>query len=211
MPGPAAPDGSSRTRGAVKIKNAAFELASPDLATLPAPGIPEIAFIGRSNVGKSSLLNRLVNRKALARTSGQPGKTRALNFYRVNDAFYFVDLPGFGYARVSKTERAAWQRAIGGYITTRESLRLVLHLIDGRHDPTPLDLEIMALLRESTAAYAVLMTKSDKLSGNQRAKNTAAVRKAGKSMGLEVPVILTSAKDGRGKDEALKLIGLHVR
>ncbi|NNE71315.1 MAG: ribosome biogenesis GTP-binding protein YsxC, partial [Rhodothermales bacterium] len=111
----------------MKIKNAEFERAAPDLATLPPPGDPEIAFIGRSNVGKSSLLNRLVNRKSLARTSGQPGKTRALNFYRINDAFYFVDLPGFGYARVSKTERAAWQRTIGGYITSRESLRLVLH------------------------------------------------------------------------------------
>ncbi len=195
----------------MKIKTANFERASPSLAELPAPGAPEVAFIGRSNVGKSSLLNRLVNRKALARTSGTPGKTRELNFYRINDAFYFVDLPGFGYARVSKKERAAWQRTIGGYIATRESLRLILHLVDGRHDPTPLDLEIMALIRESTAVYAVLMTKSDKLSGNQRAKNVAAVVKAGKGMGLEVPVILTSAKDGRGKEEALKLIGLHVR
>jgi GTP-binding protein len=195
----------------VKIKTAVFERAAPTLVELPPPGIPEVAFIGRSNVGKSSLLNRLVHRKALARTSGTPGKTRELNFYRINDAFYFVDLPGFGYARVSKTERAAWQRTIGGYITTRESLSLVLHLIDGRHDPTPLDLEIMALIRESTAVYGVLMTKSDKLSGNQRAKHVAAVRKAGKGMGLEVPVILTSAKDGRGKEEALKLIGQHVR
>ncbi|MFT5143241.1 MAG: GTP-binding protein [Rhodothermales bacterium] len=195
----------------MKIKSASFEIAAPGLPELPPPGIPEIAFIGRSNVGKSSLLNKLVNRKSLARTSGTPGKTRELNFYRVNDICYFVDLPGFGYAVVSKKERRRWQETIGGYMTTRESLRLVMHLIDGRHPPTKLDLEIMALLRESKAAYAILMTKGDKLSGNQRDRHQKIVRDAAKGMGLEVPVILTSAKTARGKDEALALIGLHLR
>ena len=195
----------------MKIKTAKFDRASPGLKHLPPPGIPEIALIGRSNVGKSSLLNRIVGRKSLARTSGQPGKTREFNFYLVNDQFYLVDLPGFGYARVSKSERKRWQQAIGGYMTSRESLRLVLHLVDGRHDPTALDREVMSILRESHAAYAILMTKADKLSGNQRARHRKRVVDAAKEMGLELPVILTSAKDGRGKDEVMKLIGLHLR
>lgn len=194
----------------MKIRDVRFDRAAPGLAQLPDPGLPEVALVGRSNVGKSSLLNRLVGRKSLARTSGQPGKTREINFYLVNEALYLVDLPGFGYARVAKTERERWQRTIGGYITTRESLRLVLHLVDGRHEPTKLDLEVMSILRESKAAYAVLMTKGDKLSGNQRARHAKVVRDAAKEMGLEVPVILTSAKDGRGKDEVWKLIGLHT-
>ncbi|MBO6575401.1 MAG: YihA family ribosome biogenesis GTP-binding protein [Rhodothermales bacterium] len=195
----------------MKVTSAKFDLAAPGLRTLPAPGRPEIALIGRSNVGKSSLLNRLVNRKSLARTSGQPGKTREFNFYLINEAFYLVDLPGFGYARVSKKDRQRWQKAIGGYMTTRESLRLVLHLVDGRHEPTKLDLEVMSILRESHAAYAIVMTKGDKLSGNERGRNRKRVQDAALEMGLEIPVILTSAKDGRGKDEVMKLIGLHLR
>jgi GTP-binding protein len=194
----------------LKIHQAKFELASPGLKQLPPPSLPEVAFIGRSNVGKSSILNRLAGRKSLARTSGQPGKTRELNFYRIDDRCYFVDLPGFGYARVSKVERTRWQAIIGGYMTTRESLKLILHLVDGRHDPTPLDMEVMALIRESSAAYVILMTKTDKLSGNERGRNRKAIADAALSAGLEVPVVMTSAKDGRGKEEVLKLVYLHT-
>ena len=195
----------------MKIHQPRFETASPGLKNLPPPSLPEVAFIGRSNVGKSSLLNRLVGRKALARTSGQPGKTRALNFFRIDDTCYFVDLPGFGYARVSKKERAQWQATIGGYLTRREPLRLILHLVDGRHDPTALDKEVMSLIRDSEAAYAIVMTKCDKLSGNQRPKQLKRVREVAAGQGLEVPIVQTSSADGRGKQELLNLIGLHIR
>ncbi len=194
----------------MQIRNPSFETASPNLRLLPEPSLPEVAFVGRSNVGKSSLLNRIVGRKSLARTSGQPGKTRELNFYRIDDSCFFVDLPGYGYARVSKAERARWKKTIGGYVTTRQPLRLILHLVDARREPTPLDKEVMLLIRESTAAYGILLTKSDKLSGNQRERHRQMAFKAAKDLGLEVPVILTSAKDGRGKSEVLSLIALHI-
>jgi GTP-binding protein len=194
----------------LQIRNPSFETASPNLRLLPAPSLPEVAFIGRSNVGKSSLLNRIVGRKSLARTSGQPGKTRELNFYRIDDRCFFVDLPGFGYARVSKTERARWKKTIGGFVTTREPLRLILHLVDSRREPTPLDREVMLLIRESTAAYGILLTKADKLSGNQRDRQRRLASQAAAELGLEVPVILTSAKDGRGKSEVLSLIAMHI-
>jgi GTP-binding protein len=190
----------------LRVTDARFETAAGGMASMPPPTRPEVAFIGRSNVGKSSLINRLVGRKSLARTSRTPGKTREFNFYLVNEKLFFVDLPGFGYARVSKTERARWQRMIGAYLTERPTLRLMIHLIDGRHAPTDLDLEVMALVRECAAPYAIAMTKCDKLSGNQRPIQVRTVRDAALEMGLEVPVILTSAKDGRGRQEVLNLI-----
>lgn len=191
---------------AVRLPEAKFTWAAHGWADLPEPSLPEVAFIGRSNVGKSSLVNAVLGRKGLARTSGQPGKTRQFNFYGVGNRFFAVDLPGFGYARISKTERVRWQQLIGRYMAGRETLRLILHLVDARHDPTPLDLEVMALVRESTAVYGILLTKGDKLSGNQREKNRRAAIAAAAGMGLEVPVILTSAHDGRGIDDVRRWI-----
>jgi GTP-binding protein len=173
---------------------------------LPSDGRPEVAFIGRSNVGKSSLLNMVVQRKALARTSGTPGKTQQLNFFLVDGWFYLVDLPGFGYARVARTERERWGRLIGRYLTEREPLRLVFHLIDSRHPPTALDRDIMALLRGSGTPYLVLLTKSDKISGNDRVRAEAEVRKALQAFALEVPVLHTSAATRRGREEVLQWI-----
>ncbi len=193
-------------RMAVWLPEASFAWAAQGWSDLPEPSLPEVAFIGRSNVGKSSLVNAVLGQKGLARTSGQPGKTRQFNFYRVGDRFFAVDLPGFGYARVSKADRARWQQLIGRYMAARESLRLVLHLVDARHDPTALDLEVMALVRESSAVYGILLTKGDKLSGNQRERNRRTAVAAAAGMGLEVPVILTSAHDGRGIDEVRRWI-----
>lgn len=170
---------------------------------LPDDARPEIAFLGRSNVGKSSLLNRLVGRRALARTSGTPGKTQEFNYYLVNDRFYLVDLPGFGYARVARTQRERWQRFIGRYLTERVALRGVFHLVDSRHPPTALDREVMLLTKAAPAPYVVLLTKADKLSGNQRGKSVAAVQRALREAGREAAVVLTSAHDGRGRDEVL--------
>ncbi|HAY36878.1 MAG: YihA family ribosome biogenesis GTP-binding protein [Bacteroidetes Order II. Incertae sedis bacterium] len=195
----------------MKIDQVEFVQGAMALGKMPETGQPEIAFVGRSNVGKSSLINRLFNRKNLARTSSTPGKTQEINFYLVNNTFHVVDLPGFGYARVSKKQRAKWQTLIGNYITKRELLRVVFQLIDSRHPPTPLDKELMMLMRESDAEHVILLTKGDKLSGNERSKSVAIVRKTLAELGQDKPVILTSAKDGRGKPELLGWIQTHLQ
>ena len=179
-------------------------------AGLPTDGLPEVAFIGRSNVGKSSLINMVTGRKALARTSRTPGKTQQFNYFRVDGRYYLVDVPGFGYAKVAKTQRARWQRFIGRYVTTHAPLKLVFHLIDSRHPPTALDREVMALIQDSAAAYIVLLTKSDKLSGNGRPKAVKAVKQVLERYGFEVPVVLTSATDRRGRDEVLQWMATYV-
>ncbi|MEQ9103121.1 MAG: ribosome biogenesis GTP-binding protein YihA/YsxC [Rhodothermales bacterium] len=185
------------------IQSVTFVGGATKLGHMPEDGLPEIAFIGRSNVGKSSLINAFLKRKALARTSSTPGKTQEINFFRVNDTYYVVDLPGFGYAKVSKAHRAAWQKLIGAYLTGRDTLRVVFQLVDSRHEPTALDKEVMILLRESPAEHVVVLTKADKLSGNERQKSVSRVRKAMLSLGMERPVVLTSAHDGRGRNELM--------
>lgn len=188
------------------IRSANFILGAVSTSGMPKDRRAEVAFVGRSNVGKSSLINMLLGRKKLARTSGTPGKTQEVNFYLVNESFYLVDLPGFGYARASKKSRAKWQSLIGQYVTTREPLRIVFQLIDSRHAPTELDREVMLLLKESPAARVVLLTKGDKLSGNERAKSVARAQEALAAFHLELPVILTSAQTKRGRKETLAWI-----
>lgn len=183
------------------IQSVTFVGGATKLGQMPEDGLPEVAFIGRSNVGKSSLINMFLQRKALARTSSTPGKTQEINFFRVNDAFFVVDLPGFGYAKASKAHRAAWQKLIGRYLTEREPLRVVFQLVDSRHEPTALDREVMILLLESTAEHVVVLTKADKLSGNERQKSVSRVRRAMLELGMERPIVLTSAEDGRGRSE----------
>ncbi len=199
----------------MKVNDAQFVLAAPTWKALPPPGAPEIAFAGRSNVGKSSLLNAMLGRKQLARTSGKPGKTQALNFYAVNPhptkepKLYCVDLPGYGYAKVSQGQRAAWQRLVGRYVTERAEggpLRAVVQLIDSRHPPTKMDEELMAVLLESSAPHLIALTKADKLSANGRQKAVAALTKHLAPYGLELPVILTSAEKKQGIDELWRWI-----
>lgn len=187
----------------MKINDAQFALGVAKWSGLPDDGIPEVAFMGRSNVGKSSLINMVVGRRSLARTSGTPGKTQEFNFYRVNDAFYIVDLPGLGYAKVSRVQREKWQQLIARYLTERSSLRGIFHLVDSRHPPTALDREVMVVTRESNAPYIILLTKSDKLSGNQRHKSIDSVQRALCEVGREAGVVLTSAVDRRGREEVL--------
>ena len=142
--------------------NAEFELAAGTAAQLPKPGLPEIVFSGRSKVGKSSLLNKLVNRKALARTSATPGKTATINFYRLPEC-RFTDLPGYGYAKVSKSEKDRWAALVNGYFAQERPVALVLQLVDMRHKPTADDLQMVDFLLASRYPFAVVCTKSDKL------------------------------------------------
>ncbi|MEM7788096.1 MAG: ribosome biogenesis GTP-binding protein YihA/YsxC [Bacteroidota bacterium] len=204
----------------MKVRDARFALAAPSWGTLPPPTAPEVCFAGRSNVGKSSLLNALLGRKRLAHTSGTPGKTQALNYYAVNPnpqgrpELFLVDLPGYGYAKVSQKQRARWQRFIGRYVTERAeadangpgALRAVVQLIDSRHPPTTLDEELMALLLESPAPHLIALTKADKLSSNQRQKAVAALNRHLEPYGLSLPVVLTSAEKKQGMDELWRWI-----
>jgi GTP-binding protein len=165
----------------------------------PASELPEIAFSGRSNVGKSSLLNKLVRRKALARVSGTPGKTREINFFRVNDAFHLVDLPGYGYARVSKAARDAWRPLIEGYLRTSEPLRGVVQLVDARHPPSSDDLRMMDFLASLGVPTIVVATKVDKLS---RAERVPTLARLAAQVGVEDEQLIPfSARTGEGRDE----------
>lgn len=194
----------------MKVKDARFVLSAPSWKALPPPTAPEVAFAGRSNVGKSSLLNALLGRKQLAKTSGTPGKTQALNYYAVNpnpqghpDVF-LVDLPGYGYAKVSQKQRAAWQRLMGRYVIERAeegTLKAVVQLIDARHPPTKMDLELLAIMLESPAPHLIALTKADKLSANDKQKAVAALNQELAPYGLVLPTVLTSAEKKRGLGE----------
>jgi GTP-binding protein len=162
----------------------------------PRPGIPEIVIAGRSNVGKSSLINRLTGAKSLARTSAKPGKTRSINFYRCNDLFYLVDLPGFGYARGRHQERG-WKGLIEQYFERGPAVAMVVHLVDARMPPTRLDIQFADWLEHLQIPCLVTATKSDKLSGNQRSLESRAISQAFPG----VPVIFTSAVTGAGCKE----------
>jgi GTP-binding protein len=194
------PDGSAAVADPLVIRDLEFlgGMASPD-GWRPQSGLPEIAFGGRSNVGKSSLLNRLVRRKALARVSQTPGKTREINFYLVNRTFTLVDLPGYGYARVSKELRAQWRPLIEGYLRRSTTLRGVVQLIDARREPAPDDLQMLDFLAELEVPTVIAVTKVDKL---RRADAPARIAALVRTLGLdEEQVIPFSATTGEGRDE----------
>lgn len=158
---------------------------------------PEIAFLGRSNVGKSSLINSLLQRKGLARTSNTPGRTQSINYFLINDDFYFVDLPGYGYAKVSKSMRSDWGKMAEEYLSEREQLILCIQLIDARHEPTKLDLQLNEWLRFHEKPHVVVATKSDKLSNNQLSRQIKAIRLALHHGEL----ISYSSETGKGRDD----------
>lgn len=158
------------------VNNASLAAVGVKEEQYPKTGLPEIAMAGKSNVGKSSLINTLLGRKALARTSSQPGKTQTINFYQVENAFYFVDLPGYGYARVSKTERERWARMIDDYLHTRQTLLQVLLLVDGRHEPSANDVQMLEWIRSFGYVPAVIATKVDKMGKQQQAKALKLIR-----------------------------------
>jgi GTP-binding protein len=170
----------------------------------PEPTLPEIAFAGRSNVGKSSVINRLINRKKFARVSNTPGRTREINFFRVNNDFVLVDLPGYGYAKISKEARAAWQPLIEGYLRGSPKLRGIIQLLDARHDPTRDDLQMLEFLAELGVPTIVVATKTDKL---PRARVGERVRELAAQAGVdEEQVIPFSAVTGAGRVELAEAI-----
>ena len=160
------------------IKKAELEAVAVKPSQYPEDNMIEIAFAGRSNVGKSSLLNLLTNRKSLARVSGSPGKTRTINFYRINDEFRIVDLPGYGYAKASKSLTEGWGEMMEKYLETRQGLRVVAQLVDVRHAPSKQDIQMYEYLRYYGLDGLVVLTKADKVSKNELNKNTAMIRKA---------------------------------
>ncbi len=171
----------------------------------PNANLDEIAFVGRSNVGKSSLLNLLTNRKSLARVSGNPGKTRTINFYLINGAFRFVDLPGYGYAKVSKSITADWDRMMDDFFKQRKNLRRVVQLVDIRHEPSKLDIQMYEYLRSYGLDGLVCATKADKISGNQKQKNLSVIRKS-LNLGKDDKIVAISTLKKTGHDVLLNYI-----
>jgi GTP-binding protein len=191
----------------VKITRAEFVISNTDVKKCPNPTKPEYAFIGRSNVGKSSLINMLCGRKSLAKTSSTPGKTQLINHFIINDQWYLVDLPGYGYAKVGKGLSKTWQKFIVDYILKRENLMNVFVLIDARHDPQKIDMEFMQWLGENDIPFSMIFTKLDKLNATQKAKFLNQYNKEMLEVWAELPPqFISSAVTSDGKDEILNYI-----
>lgn len=189
------------------IKSAEFTVSNTKISKLPVPELPEYAFIGRSNVGKSSLINMLVDVKGLAKTSQKPGKTQLINHFLINKSWYIVDLPGYGYAKSSKSNRLEWAKFIRHYLEKRESLQCVFVLIDSRLEPQKIDIEFCCSLGEKGIPFFLIFTKSDKQGQVKSQQHMAAFKKELSAYFEEVPqMILTSAENRQGKDDILKLV-----
>jgi GTP-binding protein len=186
----------------MKVTSAEFVKSAFEESHWPRDRRPEVAFLGRSNVGKSSLINSLLKVKGLARTSSTPGRTQALNFFLINQSFYFVDLPGYGFARVPRKVREEWGELVAGYLAKRDSLVLSIHIVDSRHEPTSLDLQLREWLLFHRKPFLTVATKSDKLSQNELQNNLARARRAldGVVGGAGGQLIPYSAVTGRGRE-----------
>ncbi|MBD1381178.1 ribosome biogenesis GTP-binding protein YihA/YsxC [Metabacillus arenae] len=193
----------------MKVTSSEIVISAVRPEQYPEGDLPEIALAGRSNVGKSSLINKLLNRKSLARISSKPGKTQTLNFYLINEVMHFVDVPGYGYAKVSKKEREAWGKMIETYITTRENLRAVILIIDVRHDPTSDDEMMYHFLKHYEIPAIVVATKADKIPKGKWQKHLKAVKE---KLQLEKTdsLILFSSETGQGKDEVWSTIKNYI-
>ncbi|MEJ2593850.1 MAG: ribosome biogenesis GTP-binding protein YihA/YsxC [bacterium] len=191
----------------MQIGRAEFLISSAKVEQCPKPDRPEYAFIGRSNVGKSSLINMLAGRKKLAKVSGSPGKTITINHFVMDETWFLVDLPGYGFAKRSKAERARWEKMIRNYILKRTNLLSVFLLIDLRHPPQANDLEFMEWLAMSQIPFTILFTKSDKLKAGERQASLVTYRRKLEENWEELPrMIITSAREGTGREEVLSFI-----
>lgn len=191
----------------MEIKEAQFIVSNSDVSKCPAPDRPEYAFIGRSNVGKSSLINMLTNKKNLAKTSGRPGKTQLINHFLINKEWYLVDLPGYGYAKVPKAERLKWEKFLKRYILKRENLYCLFVLIDSRHEAQKVDLDFMQWLGISSIPFSIIFTKTDKLKPEELDANLKAYEEKMFETWETMPgYFVSSAETAAGKDEILNFI-----
>lgn len=191
----------------MKIKSAEFVTSSPTYTQCPPPKMPEYAFIGRSNVGKSSLINMITDRKKLAKTSSTPGKTQLINHFLINKDWYLVDLPGYGYARSSKDDRQKWSQMIHNYLIKRENLMCTFILIDVRHEPQKNDLEFIDWLGEIALPFIIIFTKTDKIKKDQLARNIDKYKLTLKEKWSELPQMMVSSSTlNQGKEDILNLI-----
>lgn len=188
----------------MKIKTATFVESNTDWRKCPEPNMPEYAFIGRSNVGKSSLINMLTGNRKLAKTSSTPGKTQLINHFLINESWYLVDLPGYGYAKVSKTDRAKFGQLIESYILNRKNLVNVFVLVDSRHEPQKNDMSFMQFLGESQIPFTIVMTKMDKISSSKLGKNLTKYKAEMLKIWAELPPIYTSSATSKiGSEQIL--------
>lgn len=194
----------------MRIVSAEFVKSALRPDQYPSDGRPEIAFVGRSNVGKSTLLNVLLNKKGLAKTSKTPGKTQTVNFFDVNRKFYFVDLPGYGYAKVSKELRQQWARVLTEYLHSRRPLRLVAVLLDCRHEPSEQDFDVLALLEEAEVPALVVATKADKLRSNELAESIRTMRSQ-LELDEEATIIPFSSYTKQGLREIWNIVDDHLK
>jgi len=193
----------------MKIDSALIEISAVSAKQYPKTNLPEIALAGRSNVGKSSFINRMLGRKNLVRTSSKPGKTRTLNFYRINDAFYFVDVPGYGYAKVSKKERAKWGRMMEEYFNAREQLQLIVQIIDSRHKPTEDDIRMFEYVHYIQVPLLVIATKVDKLKKSVRKKQLNKLQSTIQQY-ADVGIIPFSAETGENKERIWNVLSQYI-
>ncbi len=191
------------------IKDVSLETVCGVTSKIPDNPYPEVAFAGKSNVGKSSLINALMNRKALARTSSQPGKTQTINFYRINNAIYYVDLPGYGYAKASASEKEKWGRMVENYLHTSRKLKAVFLLIDIRHAPSANDRMMYEWIAHQGFAPMIIATKLDKIKRSQMQKNLKVIRE-GLGINPETLIIPFSAQTKQGREQIWELIGSYI-
>ncbi|RDW21648.1 ribosome biogenesis GTP-binding protein YihA/YsxC [Oceanobacillus chungangensis] len=193
----------------MKVTNAEIVISAVSKKQYPGDQLPEIALAGRSNVGKSSFINKLINRKALARTSSKPGKTQTLNFYKINERFYFVDVPGYGYAKVSKSEREKWGGMMEEYFQSRETLQVVLLITDIRHEPTKDDIQMYEFLKYHELPVVVVATKLDKIPKSKRA---SFIKRTKETLNVEADDIVLpfSSETGEGKEEAWGILSKYI-
>jgi GTP-binding protein len=195
----------------MKIVSAEFIKSIFDLRALPNSVLAEFVFVGRSNVGKSSLINSICTKKKLAKIGSVPGKTRQLNYFLINEKFYLVDLPGYGYAKVPEQIRAGWRKLVEDYISERQNVKLVFVLIDSRHEPTYLDELMVSWLEYYEIPFAVILTKSDKISANKMQKQIYRASKIVNNEDLCIDYIPFSTVTNEGKNEVLKLVEEYLK
>lgn len=191
----------------MKIKSASFVISKPNWKDCPKPIMPEYAFIGRSNVGKSSLINALCGNKGLAKTSSTPGKTQLINHFLINENWYLCDLPGYGYAKVSKKSREEWGKMIKGYILNRENLMNTFVLVDARHKPQQIDIDFLRFLGENEIPFSIIFTKSDKIKQKELVQNVKDFEQELFKYWDEIPpYFITSSEKKTGKENILDYI-----